>query len=76
MNPCPMTAEEAYAWLSMYNERHCRPPLPDRELRAIVSSIRKLESVQQRERDAEIRDLMENYDVNREQAEQMWREMR
>lgn len=73
MNPCPMPADEAYIWLQLYNKEHCKPPLPDREVRSIVSSIGKKEASQQAEKDREVRSLMTRYDLTYQQAETMWR---
>jgi len=75
MNPCPMPAEEAYVWLSLYNQKHCKPPLGDREIRAILSSIKRREEAQQADRDREIRDFMKRYQLSYSEAEEMWRGM-
>jgi len=75
LNPCPMPAEEAYIWLSLYNQAHCKPPLSDRELRSIISCISKKEAGQQAEKDREVRELMKRYDMTYDQAETMWRGM-
>lgn len=75
MNPCPMPAEEAYIWLDLYNQRYCKPPLPDREVRSIVNSIRKSEAGQQAERDREIRDIMQRHGLTYDEAATVWRGM-
>jgi len=73
LNPCPMPAEEAFIWLSLYNQKYCKPPLSDREIRSIVNSISKKEASQQAEKDREVRDLMQRYQLTYQEAETMWR---
>ena len=75
LHPGPLPAEEAFLWLSLYNKHRCDPPLPDQELKSIISSIRRREEVKDAEREQEIKRLMRTYDVNRQDAERMLLEM-
>jgi len=75
LNPCPMPPEEAYIWLSLYNEKRCDPPLSDREIRSIITSISKKEAAAEAQRDREIREIMKKYSLNYDEAATVWRSM-
>lgn len=75
LNPCPMPPEEAYIWLSLYNQHYCNPPLSDREIKAIITSISKKEAAAEAQRDREIRQIMKQYDLSYEEAATVWRSM-
>lgn len=73
MNAVPTPPEEVYIWLSLYNQRYCKPPLPDRELRTIIKSIGKREMAAAAVKDREVKEIAKTYDVSYQDAEMMWR---
>ena len=73
MNPCPLPAEEAYIWLSMYNRTHNKPPLADAEVRSVISSIGRRESAQAVVKDREIKAIAKRHSVSYADAAEMWR---
>ena len=75
LNPCPMPAEEAYIWLSLYNQHNCHPPLSDREIRSIITSISKKEAAAEAQRDREVREIMKQYGLTYDEAVTVWRSM-
>lgn len=75
MNPCPTPAEEAYVWLSLYNQKHCHPPLPDAELRTIIGSIGRREEAQAAIMDRAVKEIAAKYKLTYADAKDMWRRM-
>jgi len=73
MNPCPMPADEAYIWLSMYNRTHNKPPLADAEVRSVISSIGRREAAQAVVKDREIKAIAKRHSVSYADAAEMWR---
>ena len=73
MHPGPMPAEEAYIWLSMYNKAHNKPPLNDREVQSVISSIGRRETAQAVVKDREIKAIAKRHSVSYADAAEMWR---
>lgn len=77
--PQPLAPKEVLFWMRTYNKVHVHPPLSDRELVAIVKSIAKREArssgMRSSEEVAEIRRIMQQYNLNRIEAEAVWKGM-
>lgn len=73
MHPGPMPAEEVYIWLSMYNNMHNKPPLADREVRSVISSIGRRETAQAVVKDREVKAIAKRHSVSYADAAEMWR---
>ena len=64
--PQPISIQEVAIWMRAYNSYFCKPPLPERELEAIITSISKREQASE----GKIRKIMETHKVPRDVAEE------
>ncbi len=70
--PHAMSFEEAYEWVSLFNERKCSPRLSEAELRSIVHSISRSEATQVATGTREIRRIMVERGLSEADARTIW----
>lgn len=56
--PTAVSPEEVYLWLKLYSQAHCKPPLPEAEIKRIIKSIAAREHRAEVEFERKVREVM------------------